>query len=151
MRGRALVAHNIYIGPMPNNFEMKALKESGITAILSIMRPEEGADAIARNARGQGMAWSAVPIRDAVFSGVPEPEHIKQAVDILDCWVRKGHVVYVHCMMAQGRSPLIVIAYRCLIKGEDLMAAIHEVKQAWPDANCSPKQIEVLCRILNKR
>ena len=151
MIGPALVADSIYIGPMPSYAEMKDLKESGITAILSIMRPEEGSDAVAWNARQQGMAWSAVPIRDAVFSGVPEPEHIKQAVDILNRWVGTGHVVYIHCVMAQGRSPLIVIAYRCLIKGEHLVAAIHAVKQAWPNADPSTKQLEVLCQLINKR
>lgn len=147
----AEVAERIHIGRMPCGYEVKQLKEKGITAVLSIMRPEEGSESIRRAAEERGMEWSSVPITDSYYDGIPTTEQILEAVEILDRWVRKGHEVYIHCLMAQGRSPLIAVAYRCLIKGERLMAAIQAVKEAWPDADSNSKQIEVLCGLLHNR
>jgi predicted protein tyrosine phosphatase len=145
----AEVAKNLYIGPAPGSHDMLLMKERGISAILSIMLPHEGTDPIASNAERHGMEWKMVQIVDSFYGGVPEPQQISEAVLIIQDWIGQGRKVYIHCLMAQGRSPLIAVAYRCLVGGERLMTAVNAVKQAWPRADSNAKQIGALCELLN--
>ena len=142
------VAKQIYIGSCPNESDIVRLKEHGFTAVLTVMESFEGTSSIKRCAQELDMEWAEAPIKDSFYRGIPTPDQIKEAVEILARWSKEGHKIFIHCQEAVGRSPLIAIAYRCLHESERLVAAISAVKQAWPRSDPNSKQIGALCELL---
>jgi len=142
------VAKHIYIGSRPSESDLAELKSQGFTAVLTIMESLEGTSMIERCTQELDMEWAEVPIKDSFYHGVPTSDQIKEAVKILARWSKEGHRIFIHCQEAVGRSPLIVIAYRCLQESERLVAAISAVKQAWPRSDPNSKQIGALCELL---
>lgn len=145
------ILEKLIIGPCPDDDKILELKKMGMTAILSILNNDDPIkpETVERMAKSNGLIWANVAIRDAFYKGIPTAEKIKEAVDKIEEWLSNNHKIYLHCLVGQGRSPLIATAYLCMKKNERFFSAIAKVKNSWPIADPNIKQIRVLLELLD--
>ncbi|NCJ07934.1 phosphatase [Synechococcales cyanobacterium C] len=121
------------------------LRREGITAVLSLT--EETERPIPTEIQ-HSFVWQRVPIPDGFTGGVPTEAQFDRALQILNRWRRKGHVVYVHCLAGVGRSASVCSLYVAQTQNLALMDAIAHVQQqhqyAAPDVN----QVQVMQKFL---
>lgn len=82
-----------------------------------------------------------LPVRDTY---PPTLEQTKLAVDAIENAVNMAKNVYVHCQIAHGRSPTLVIAYFMLKKDMSFEDAFAFVKEKRPEIHPTDRQIEFL-------
>jgi len=131
------------VGPFPRLTQ--PLVDEGVSAVLSLTEEREGplpAD-LAERCR-----WDRVPLTD--FDAIGErpltSDDFERCVAILRAWAVEGETIYVHCMAGHGRSPVVCMAYCCVVAGQPLCEAIWRVRQARPYACPSARSLAALCR-----
>ncbi|WP_404786044.1 dual specificity protein phosphatase family protein [Altericista sp. CCNU0014] len=141
-----ILPQKLAVGSFPNaTTSVSKLRREGITAVLSLTEDRERLvpDGIAHS-----FLWEQVPIPDGFKGGIPTEEQFAQALQILQRWYRKGHVVYVHCLAGVGRSASVCCLYVSHQQGLPLEDAIALVKSQHSYASPDPNQIEVMQRFL---
>lgn len=130
------------VGPFPKSASSLAfLRRIGITAVLSLTEPAEGA--LPAELRYQ-FVWQQVPIPDGFVGGVPTMEQFSQTLDILERWFAKRHVVYVHCRAGIGRSPAVCALYLAIHKRLPVHGAVDFVRSQHPLTDPTPAQLAVM-------
>lgn len=145
-----ILPQHLLVGELPRHDDVEALRALGVTAVLSLLHPSDPVQVPA--SIRQAFTFEEVSIVDSYLGGVPTEAHLERAVGILRRWRQDGHVIYLHCMVGQGRSPLVAMAY--LVMGNDeerdakahrLTAAIAHVRTMRPKADPNVHQLGVLC------
>lgn len=141
---------HLLLGKAPDSDDVPALKAAGVDAVLSIIHPTDPYRVPA--AIRQGFTWAEVSILDSFRGGVPTVDQLVEAVTLMRRWRAEGRVMYLHCLLGQGRSPLVAMAYMVMGNDEEpapgahrLTAAIAHVRQARPQADPNVHQLRVLC------
>lgn len=145
----AILPGHLLVGEAPRAEHMDHLKELGVTAVMSLLDHTDPYQVDSRIR--QAFAFEEVSIVDAFKGGVPSTAHLERAVTVLRAWRKQGHVIYLHCLLGIGRSPLVAMAY--LVAGNDeerdpkehrLTRAIHQVRSARQKADPNVHQLKVL-------
>jgi predicted protein tyrosine phosphatase len=141
---------HLYLGAAPGAQDVDTLRTLGVDAVLSLIHPHD--PYTVPGAIERAFACRQIAIPDSYWKGVPTVDHLAEAVSILRGWRAEGKVIYLHCLLGQGRSPLVAMAY--LVAGNDeepdarahrLTAAIAHVRSARPQADPNVHQLRVLC------
>ncbi|MCG9892545.1 MAG: dual specificity protein phosphatase family protein [Thermosynechococcaceae cyanobacterium MS004] len=141
-----ILPQKLAVGSFPNSTtSVMKLRREGVTAVLSLTESHERS---LPAELGHSFLWEQIPIPDGFTGGIPSEEQFGQAMQILDRWYRKGHVVYVHCLAGVGRSASVCSLYLAHRQGLSLKDAIAFVKQNHSYAAPDPNQIEVMQRFL---
>lgn len=141
-----ILPDQLAVGPFPKSSSSLAyLRRMDITAILSLTEEMEGT--IPAELR-HSFVWQRVPIPDGFTGGVPTEEQFAAALEVLERWQKKHHVVYVHCLAGVGRSPAVCALYLSKIKGVSLDEALEIVRTQHQDTQPTAAQIEVMQRFL---
>ncbi len=82
-----------------------------------------------------------LPVRDTF---PPTLEQTKIAVDAIENTVNMGRNVYIHCQIAHGRSPTLVIAYFMMKKDMSFDEAFSFVKEKRPEIHPTDRQLAFL-------
>ncbi len=130
------VGSGIFIGPKPHTqADFDALKQQGVRTILSLEtffwhnRPAR------RLAEENGLEYRNVPILASPLE--PSEKRVKQAVlTVADPSLRP---IFIHCMLSEDRTPLIVALYRIYYEdwtpekawNEMLHEKFHNAWQNW--------------------
>lgn len=138
IRPRALA---VGCAPLADNAD--ELAAAGITAVLNLQ--EAGEWVWPPESIPPRFRWAGVPIVDSFRQGVPTVEQLAEAVETLRAWRASGEVVYVHCALGLGRSPLVCMAYLAVAERLSLARAISLVHQRRPNADPTPQQMLRLC------
>lgn len=135
------ITSQIYIGTnfcCPTHFD-ENLAGLGITADLSL--EEEAQDA------PYGVRYFLwLPVKD---DDAPSVTQFRLGVDFIDCLVKSGEKIYVHCTKGHGRGPTMVAAYFISI-GMEVDEAVEKIKASRPEVHLVLPQIEAL-RSFSKR
>jgi len=123
-----IIPGKLVIGRKPiGNFEFIRLKSLGVSVIIDLdASPIEKAVVKSRN-----LDYESFKLENNY-----EPidlEALEKVVDIIDQYVKKGKMVYLHCFAGLGRSPTCAAAY-LIYKGATYEDAIKKIKDARPQA-----------------
>ncbi len=141
-----ILPQKLCVGSFPQNtLSVHKLRREGVTAVLCLTEAQERTvpDDVTHS-----FLWVRVPIPDGYTGGIPTEVQFAEAIQVLDRWYRKGHVVYVHCLAGVGRSASVCSLYLAHRQNMSLSDAIAHVKQQHSYANPDPNQIEVMQRFL---
>jgi protein-tyrosine phosphatase len=110
----AAIATNLFVGPCPcDEDDLRYLKSRSVTAILSLLTPEDqqelGATQAEIEARTAGLVYRNVPVND--FDDLDLKRRLPACVEALHDLLKTVHHVYVHCTAGVTRSPIVIAAY----------------------------------------
>ena len=110
----AAITANLFVGPCPCDVDdLRYLKSRSVTAILSLLTPEDqqelGATEAEIEARAADLVYRNVPVND--FDDLDLKRRLPACVEALDDLLKTGHRVYVHCTAGVTRSPTVIAAY----------------------------------------
>ncbi|MBS7643833.1 dual specificity protein phosphatase family protein [Candidatus Bathyarchaeota archaeon] len=123
-----IIPGKLVIGRKPiGNFEFTRLKLLGVSVIIDLdASPIEKVAAKARN-----LDYESLKIENN-YEPI-DPDLLKKVVEIIDQYVKKGKMVYLHCSAGLGRAPTCAAAY-LIYKGVTYEEAIKKIKDARPQA-----------------
>lgn len=141
-----ILPQKLAVGSFPDlTASVFKLRREGVTAILSLTEDQERT---VPTEIVHSFLWQKVPIPDGFTGGIPTEAQFAEALQILDRWHRKGHVVFVHCLAGVGRSASVCALYLAARQGMLLPDAIAFVKAKHAYAAPDPNQIAVMQRFL---
>ncbi|MEB3320956.1 MAG: dual specificity protein phosphatase [Cyanobium sp.] len=136
-----MLRHELALGPAPSRDDhLQLLREEGCRAVLSLCQPGEqphleGLD--------QQITWRSVPLPDHRSSEPLTPLRLEAALQALDQLQECGPV-FVHCLAARERSPLVCMAWLMRVRGLSRQQALEYVSQVHPGTNPLPQHLALL-------
>ena len=136
-----VLVDDLAIGPVPRaSRHLDRLQEQGIKAVLSLCGTNE-----APTAEGltQRFEHRRVELPDHRAGRLPERAELQSALATLRELRLRGPV-FVHCVAAVERSPLVCMAWLVSNHGQSPQAALDYLMQVHPGTNPLPGQLQLL-------
>ncbi len=131
----------IAIGRAPKKTKhLQVLKEEGIKSVFSLCNEEEF------KMMDEGLELfhhARYPLPDHRSARLPTPEEIINAIKIVEDLIKDGPV-FIHCIAAMERSPLVCLAWLVNKKQLNPTAALDYLMQVHPGTNPLPGQLNLL-------
>ncbi len=109
----------------------------GISTIVSLERIDDACRAILEEENLQHL-----DVRVPDF-GAPSIEDLDKVTQFMECEIRRGRIVLVHCAAGKGRTGTVLAAY-LMRTGRTFEEAVNEVRRKRPGSIQSYEQEEVL-------
>ena len=139
-----VLVEELAIGPAPRaQRHLDRLHEAGIKALLSLCSPAEAA---LPEGLGEQFAHQRCVLPDHLAGRPPELFELEAALDALAALRQQGPV-YVHCVAAMERSPLVCLAWLVSRHGQTPERALDYLMQVHPGTNPLPGQLALLGRL----
>ena len=136
-----VLVEELAIGPAPRaDRHMDRLQEAGIKAVLSLTSPEELALPGGLGERFTHQRWV---LPDHRSGRLPELAELEGALAALAALLEQGPV-YVHCVAAMERSPLVCLAWLVSRHRQSPERALDYLMQLHPGTNPLPGQLALL-------
>lgn len=133
--------NELAIGRCPiNKSDLDKLNTLGIKSILSLCSEEE---IKFKNIKIEGFIHKRFVLPDHKVGKDPTFSEIKIVLDILKDLFSFGPV-FIHCVAAMERSPLICMAWLIKNKRLDVFEALNYMMEIHPGTNPLPSQIRIL-------
>ena len=139
-----VLVNELAIGPAPRaERHLDRLADQVVRAVLSLCSlaeapPPEGLEQRFRCAR--------LVLPDHRAQRLPEPEELRDALALLE-QLRGEGPVFVHCVAAMERSPLLCLAWLVSRHGQSPQAALDYLMQVHPGTNPLPGQLKLLAAL----
>ncbi|QIW99611.1 hypothetical protein AMS68_005129 [Peltaster fructicola] len=136
-------AGNLFIGGLYALYQPNAVKEAGITHVLSVIdfdvfqRKEAATFLQSKNYEHLNINIDDAPNEDLL-------QYFKQMTDFIDNGLSSGGSVYVHCAMGKSRSATAVTAYLMRKYGYDRDTALAQLCEGRPVCFPNPGFMEQL-------
>lgn len=139
-----VLVQELAVGPVPRaERHLDRLADEGVQAVLSLCSEAEAPSP-------QGLAdrfvCGRLVLPDHRAERLPEPAELEQALELLAS-LRKHGPVFVHCVAAMERSPLVCLAWLVRRHGLTPQRALDYMMQAHPGTNPLPGQLALLAAI----
>lgn len=139
-----VLVKELAIGPAPRaDAHLDRLVEQGVCAVLSLCAVEE---APPPQAMAQRFACHRLVLPDHRSDQLLSERQLEQALQLLAELRRQGPV-YVHCLAAMERSPLVCLAWLMRHHRLSLQRALDYLMQVHPGTSPLPSQLAVVRRI----
>ena len=136
-----VLVNELAIGPAPRaERHLERLADQGVRAVLSLCSPVE---APPPEGLEQRFACGRLVLPDHRAERLPEPEELGEALALLE-QLRAEGPVFVHCVAAMERSPLVCLAWLVSRHGQSPQAALDYLMQVHPGTNPLPGQLRLL-------
>lgn len=136
-----VLVDELAIGPAPRaTRHLDRLQEQGIKAMLSLCGEEE---APRPEGLEQRFAQRRVALPDHRSNRLPEPAELLTALEALSELQATGPV-FVHCVAAMERSPLVCLAWLVTRHGQSPQSALDYLMQVHPGTNPLAGQLQLL-------
>jgi len=136
-----VLVDELAIGPAPRaDRHLDRLDEQGIKAVLSLCSEEEATPPPHLSYR---FHCRRLVLPDHRSARLPEPSELQVALDLLS-GLREHGPVFVHCVAAMERSPLVCLAWLVMRHGQSPQAALDYLMQMHPGTNPLPGQLRLL-------
>ena len=136
-----VLVHELAIGPAPRaERHLERLADQGMRAVLSLCSPEE---APPPEGLEQRFACGRLVLPDHRAERFPEMQELGAALALLE-QLRAEGPVFVHCVAAMERSPLVCLAWLVSRHGQSPQAALDYLMQVHPGTNPLPGQLRLL-------
>ncbi|MDC3009342.1 dual specificity protein phosphatase family protein [Synechococcus sp. AH-736-G20] len=137
-----VLVDELAIGPAPRApRHLDQLADAGIQAVLSLCKHEEAPPPQDLNKR---FAHQRLVLPDHRSGRLPQASELQAALQLLERLHQLHGVVYLHCVAAMERSPLVCLAW--LVQQHHLTPAraLDYLMQVHPGTNPLPGQLELL-------
>ena len=139
-----VLVNELAIGPAPRaERHLERLADQGVRAVLSLCAP---AEAPPPEGLEQRFTCGRLVLPDHRAERLPEPEELAGALALLE-QLRAEGPVFVHCVAAMERSPLVCLAWLVSRHGQSPQAALDYLMQVHPGTNPLPGQLKLLDQI----
>ena len=136
-----VLINELAIGTAPKKIQdLHFIEKEKINSILTLCSEEEAKLAYEIEKRFIHKRIFLPDHRTGIF---PEKEQIKNVLKTLDSLMQKGSV-FVHCVAAMERSPLICMAWLMRKRNLDLNQALDYMMQVHPGTSPLPGQLNLL-------
>ena len=136
-----VLVEELAIGPAPRaDRHLDRLQGAGIKGVLSLCSPEEAA---LPGGLAERFSHQRCVLPDHRSGRLPELSELEGALDALAALYRQGPV-YVHCVAAMERSPLVCLAWLVSRHGQTPERALDYLMQVHPGTNPLPGQLALL-------
>ena len=136
-----VLVDELAIGPAPRaTRHLDRLQEQGVQALLSLYNEEEAPRAEGLEER---FSHQRNVLPDHRAERLPEPSELQSALAALRELQVDGPV-FVHCVAAMERSPLVCLAWLVSRHGQSPQAALDYLMQVHPGTNPLPGQLKLL-------
>jgi hypothetical protein len=136
-----VLVHELAIGPAPRaERHLERLADQGMRAVLSLCSPEE---APPPEGLEQRFACGRLVLPDHRAQRLPKLQELGEALALLE-QLRAEGPVFVHCVAAMERSPLVCLAWLVSRHGQSPQAALDYLMQVHPGTNPLPGQLRLL-------
>ena len=139
-----VLVDELAVGPAPRkNSHIRQLADQGIHAVLSLCSADE-APPPEDLQRESSIAHQRYVLPDHRSGRLPEPSELLASLEVLSELNQQHGPVFVHCVAAMERSPLLCLAW--LVKRHNLSpdAALDYLMQVHPRTNPLPGQLALL-------
>ena len=142
-----VLVDQLAIGPAPRaERHLDRLREAGISCVLSLCSPNE---ATPPAGLGDGFRTSRYVLPDHRAGRLPTLAELEKAVGHLAELQQHGPV-FVHCVAAMERSPLVCLAWLVLQHRMSPERALDYLMQQHPGTNPLPGQLALLNQLRSK-
>ena len=139
-----VLVDELAIGPAPRaQRHLDRLQEAGIRALLSLCSPAEAA---LPEGLGEQFVHQRCVLPDHRAGRLPELSELEAALAARAA-LRDQGPVYVHCVAAMERSPLVCLAWLVSRHGQTPERALDYLMQVHPGTNPLPGQLALLGRL----
>lgn len=139
-----VLVEELAIGPAPRaDRHLDRLQEAGIKAVLSLCSPEEAA---LPGGISERFVHQRCVLPDHRAGRLPELAELEEALAELAA-LRCHGPVYVHCVAAMERSPLVCLAWLVSRHRQTPERALDYLMQVHPGTNPLPGQLALLGRL----
>lgn len=140
-----VIPGRLAIGPLPQEQQQSEFVQAQIKSVLTLCASHEGLvpDWV------QALRWQRCALPDSHYDRLINIDEIATAVEQLHQLVLTEPPVYIHCVAAIERSPLITLAYLCRHRSLDFWEALGHLQQAHRRTRPTDQQIKVLQQYLN--
>ena len=129
------------IGSAPTTHDdLDRLSSEGIRSILSLCRSEESPLAEGLDTR---FRWRRRELPDHRCGHPPDPAQLAECLDLISAWIGHGPI-YVHCIAAAERSPLVAMGWLMRRKHLNRLQVLEYLMQVHPPTNPLPEQLALL-------
>ena len=136
-----VLVDELAVGPAPRaERHLARLEAEGVCAILSLCSEEEAPPLPGMTRR---FSCSRLVLPDHRVARLPEVRELEIALDALLLLHSHGPV-FVHCVAAMERSPLVCLAWLVSRYGQSPQAALDYLMQVHPGTNPLPGQLKLL-------
>ena len=136
-----VLVDELAIGPAPRaERHLDRLEDQGIRAVLSLCSEQEAPPPPELCSR---FACTRLVLPDHRAARLPDPPELAAALEALTDLRRHGPV-FVHCVAAMERSPLVCLAWLVNRHGQSPQAALDYLMQVHPGTNPLPGQLKLL-------
>lgn len=143
-----VLVDQLAIGPAPRaERHLDRLREAGIRCVFSLCAPDE---ATPPTGLGEGFRTSRYVLPDHRAGRLPTLDELETALAHLADLQQHGPV-FVHCVAAMERSPLVCLAWLVREHRMSPERALDYLMQQHPGTNPLPGQINVLKMMRNKQ
>jgi len=139
-----VLVQELAVGPAPRaERHLDRLSEAGLTAVLSLCSEQEAPPPAGLESRFE---CRRLVLPDHRVERLPELAELEQALAVL-ADLRATGPVYVHCVAAMERSPLVCLAWLVRRQGLTPQRALDYLMQVHPGTNPLPGQLALLARL----
>ena len=139
-----VLVQELAVGPAPRaERHLERLTEAGVTAVLSLCSGQEAPPPAGLESRFE---CRRLVLPDHRVERLPELAQLEQALEALAELRAKGPV-YVHCVAAMERSPLVCLAWLVRRHGLTPQRALDYLMQVHPGTNPLPGQLALLAQL----
>jgi predicted protein tyrosine phosphatase len=136
-----VLVNELAIGPAPRvDRHLSRLADQGVRSVLSLCAHSEAPPPPALERR---FRCARLVLPDHRAQRLPEPEELAEALALLE-QLRAEGPVFVHCVAAMERSPLLCLAWLVSRHGQSPQAALDYLMQVHPGTNPLPGQLRLL-------
>jgi hypothetical protein len=136
-----VLVEELAVGPAPRaDRHLDRLQGAGIKAVLSLCSPDEAA---LPGGISERFAHQRCVLPDHRAGRLPELSELEGALDALAALRQQGPV-YVHCVAAMERSPLVCLAWLVSRHRQTPERALDYLMQVHPGTNPLPGQLALL-------
>ena len=120
--------------------DLENLKSEGIRTILSLCRSDE---CLLADGLELAFRWRRRELPDHRCGHPPEPAQLSECLDYVAGSLHHGPI-YVHCIAAAERSPLVAMGWLMRRKRLNRLQALEYLMQVHPPTNPLPEQLALL-------
>ena len=139
-----VLVQELAVGPAPRaERHLERLVAEGVRAVLSLCSEAEAPPPPSLESRFE---CRRLVLPDHRVERLPELAELEQALELLAS-LRVHGPVYVHCVAAMERSPLVCLAWLVRRQGLTPQRALDYLMQVHPGTNPLPGQLALLARL----
>ena len=139
-----VLVDELAIGPAPRaDRHLDRLDQEGVKAVLSVCSEHEAPPPLQLNSR---FRCERLVLPDHRCDRLPELSELQAALELLASLQAHGPV-FVHCVAAMERSPLVCLGWLVSRHGQTPQAALDYLMQVHPGTNPLPGQLRLLGRL----